>query len=41
MPKKDTQKKDQREERVADLTLPKDDADKVKGGAVGPCFRPK
>jgi hypothetical protein len=41
MAKKDTQKKDVREEPVPDLTVPKDDADKVKGGAVGPCFRPK
>jgi hypothetical protein len=41
MAKKDTQKKDAPDERVADLTVPKDDADKVKGGAVGPCFRPK
>jgi hypothetical protein len=41
MAKKDTPKKDAPEERVPDLTVPKDDAAKVKGGAVGPCFRPK
>jgi hypothetical protein len=28
-------------DKAKDLPVPDGDADRVKGGAVGPCFRPK